>query len=261
MTTLRTTYRYLTDSATGAPRAARGPYTSALSYEHSTNGTSTSLPPGMTPTSNINRYRHCQPSASAYTSASNQSDLEGYHPSASASKQDGNQPTAPRSCPIDAALINNPYLPGRRKAPAQPKRTRLPHTDRRAQPAPKQRKPTPSSTHNQDLKPPPVADPSYSKSDSDEDDKDEPPPLIPDPDSDSDSEEPPPPPTASTTSNAPAQSGPQSQTEGGCPCCDYQSSDAEYTQPPPAQLLAPTVTSVMPPQPSITTFDPSATEG
>ena len=82
--------------------------------------------------------------------ASNQSDLEGYHPSASASKHDGNQPTAPHTRPIDAAFINNPYLPGRRKAPAQPKRTRLPHTDRRAQPAPKQRKPTSSSEHNQD---------------------------------------------------------------------------------------------------------------
>jgi hypothetical protein len=83
--------------------------------------------------------------------ASNQSDLEGYHPSASASKQDGNRPTAPRTCPIDAALINNPYLPGKCKAPAQPKRTRLPHTDRRTQPAPK---PTPLSAHNQDPKPP-----------------------------------------------------------------------------------------------------------
>jgi len=152
--------------------------------------------------------------------------------------------------PIDAAFINTPYLPGRRKAPEKQKKTRLPHTDRRAQPAPKQRKPTSSSEHNQDPKPLPDADPSYSESDSDEDDKDEPLSLIPHADSDSGSEEPPPPPTTPTTSNAPAHSGTQNQTEGGCPFCDYQSSDAESIPPhPPPPNIAPSPSCTPPQQP------------
>ena len=187
-----------------------------------------SLPPIPTVRTSLHQPRH------ASQPASNQS----YHPSASASKQDGNQPTTPRTSPLDITFMNNTYLPGWRKAPVQPKRTRPPHTDHRVQPTPKQRKPTPPSAHVHDPKPLLVEDPSDPDSASDEDDKDEPPPLIPHPDSDSDSDsdEPPPPSTAPTTSNAPANSGPQNQPKGWCPCCDYQSSDAEYNQTPPPRF-------------------------
>ena len=126
-----------------------------------------SLPPIPTVRTSLHQPRH------ASQPASNQSNLEGYHPSASASKQDG-KPTTPRTSPLDTTFINNPYLHGWCKAPVQPKRTRPPHTDRR------------------DPKPLLVEDPSDPDSASDEDDKDEPPPLIlhPDSDSHSDSDEP-----------------------------------------------------------------------
>jgi hypothetical protein len=65
-----------------------------------------SLPPIPTVRTSLHQPRH------ASQPASNQSNLEEYPPSASASKQDGNQPTAPRTSPLDTTFINNPYLPG-----------------------------------------------------------------------------------------------------------------------------------------------------
>ena len=71
--------------------------------------------------------------------AANQSNLEGYDSSAPVAKQDSNLPTAPHTQPLEAAFINNPYLPGRRKTPAQHSKRTLPqHIKRRAPPTTKQ---------------------------------------------------------------------------------------------------------------------------